>query len=84
MQSNPLYAECILRAAIRLGGYRALGARIGVPPRLLERWGDGRGAVPETVFLKVVDVLLEQNVRPIPPLGDADGRPFPIDSPSPG
>jgi hypothetical protein len=73
MQSNPLYAECIVRAAILLGGYGALGARIGVAPGLLERWAEGRSTVPESVFLKVVDILFEQNVPPIPPVGDADG-----------
>ena len=75
MPANPLYAECIQRAAGLLGGYRALGLRIGVTPRLLERWGSGEGAAPESVFLKVVDILLEQSIRPIGPPRDRSEPP---------
>jgi len=64
MPPNPLYAECIQRAAALLGGCAALAARLGVPQRLVERWLDGRCAVPEGAFLRAVDILLEKNVPP--------------------
>jgi len=73
--SNPLYAECIQRAALLLGGYRALGARVGVAPRLLKHWASGKAAAPETVFLKVVDVLLDESLRVTPPPRDPQNTP---------
>jgi hypothetical protein len=80
MAPNPLYAECIQRAAGLLGGYAALGARIGVPSRLLERWAQGHYGVTETVFLKVVDVLFELNAQ-VPRPDDPASRP---PDPAPG
>jgi hypothetical protein len=80
MRANPLYAECIQRAALLLGGYRELGARVCVAPRLLERWGRGQGVAPERVFLKVVDILLEENVRSMQPPGAKDGPAIPTRS----
>jgi hypothetical protein len=62
MRPNPLYAECVQRAAALVGGYAALGARLGVPPPAVERWACGREAVPERVFLRLVDILLEKRL----------------------
>jgi hypothetical protein len=65
MAFNALYAACIRRAAQRLGGYDALAARVKVPAALLERWADS-GAVNPSVFLKIVDILLEETPPPPP------------------
>jgi hypothetical protein len=72
MAFNSLYAACIRRAAQRLGGYDALAARMKVPAALLERWADS-GEVNQSVFLKIVDLLLEEIPPPPsnPPPGDA-------------
>jgi hypothetical protein len=64
MLSNSLYAACIQRAALMLGGYEALGRELGISPRLLERWADRRGVPDEGVFLKVVDLVLERRFTP--------------------
>jgi len=77
MRPNPLYAACVQRAAALAGGYAALGARLGVPPRAVERWACGREAVPERVFLRLVDILLENGGPPKPP-APADGAKRPI------
>jgi hypothetical protein len=61
---NPLYAACIQRAARQVGGYDVLGSCLRVPPQLLERWAHGEGVAPPVVFLKVVDILLEEPRRP--------------------
>jgi hypothetical protein len=74
MHPNPLYAECVQRAAALLGGDGALAARLGVTPRLVERWLDGRSAIPESMFLRVVDILLI-SLPPKPPAGPNDAKP---------
>lgn len=72
MLRNPLYAECIRRAAQQLGGYAALGARLGRSPQVLERWARGEGDPGEMAFLQVVDILLEESTRAAQPQpGDA-------------
>lgn len=74
MLRNPLYAECIRRAAQVLGGYAALGARLGRSPQVLERWARGEGDAGEMVFLQVVDILVEESIRAVPPQpGNAPG-----------
>jgi hypothetical protein len=74
MLRDPLYAECIRRAAELLGGYAALGARLGCSPKVLERWARGEGDAGEMVFLQVVDILLAANIRTAPPQpGDLAG-----------
>jgi hypothetical protein len=72
MAFNALYAACIRRAAQRLGGYDALAARLKVPAALLERWASS-GTVNPAVFLKIVDILLEETPPPPsnPPPGGA-------------
>jgi hypothetical protein len=72
--SNPLYAACIQRAAAMVGGYEALGERLGIPPRLLERWARGKGFVDETIFLKIVDIVLERRVIPTQSSPEASTR----------
>lgn len=62
--SSALYAACIRRAADMLGGYEALGEQLKIPPRALERWALGRGVPDETIFLRIVDIVLERPVIP--------------------
>jgi hypothetical protein len=75
MHPNPLYAECLQRAAAELGGCAQLGARLGVPARLVERWAQGRSPVPADIFLKVVDLLQERT-----PNSGRSGRARPFSS----
>jgi hypothetical protein len=67
MPRNPLYAECIRCAAQVLGGYAALGARLGRSPQVLEHWARGEGDPGESVFLRVVDILLDDSMRAVRP-----------------
>jgi hypothetical protein len=69
---DPLFAECIRRAATLLGGYAALGARLGRSPKVLESWARGEGDGGETVFLQIVDILLDANTRAISPSQPVD------------
>jgi hypothetical protein len=58
MPAKSLQAECVRRAALLLGGYAALGQRIGASAHALEWWAGDRGEVPDVIFLRIVDVLL--------------------------
>jgi len=64
LRPNPLYAACVLRAAALKGGFEELAAALGVQPASLKRWAEGVGAPPDAIFLKIVDVLLDDGVDP--------------------
>ena len=68
MGRRELYAACIERAAALLGGYEALAARLNIPARTLERWARGEGLGARWVFLKAIDILLEEQLRKPPPI----------------
>ena len=59
---NPLYAQCVTRAARLLGGLDSLARELYLAPRVLERWVDGRSKPPTAVFLRIVDILLGDDV----------------------
>ncbi len=63
MKPNPLYGACVRRAAQLLGGFEQLGARLGIDPRILQQWGQGIGAPGEYLFLKIVDIVLDDARR---------------------
>ena len=62
--SNTLYAACIQRAAAMLGGFDALGEKLAISPRMLERWANGKGLVDEAIFLRIVDIVVDNQVTP--------------------
>ena len=62
MLPNPLYAECVTRAAQVLGGLDRLARELYLAPRILERWVDGKGNPPTVVFLRLVDIVLGDDV----------------------
>lgn len=59
---NPLYAECVSRAAELLGGMDRLARELYLTPGVLVRWIDGRSNPPTGIFLRLVDILLGDNV----------------------
>jgi hypothetical protein len=64
LRPNPLYAACVWRAAALKGGFDQLGAALGVKPGRLQKWAEGVGAPPDAMFLKIVDLLLDDGVDP--------------------
>lgn len=50
MVPNPLYAQCVTRAAQLLGGLDRLARELYLAPRVLERWIDGRSNPPTGIF----------------------------------
>jgi hypothetical protein len=64
MPPEDTYRAALVRAAELLGGTRPLCDRLQVPMPDLTRWlaGDGKPAIG--VFLKVIDVLIEEGRKP--------------------
>ena len=50
------------RAAEICGGYSLLGGLLGVSELRLRQWIDGRQALPDHVFLKAADIVLEDDI----------------------
>ena len=81
---NPIHERTLLRAAGILGGMDALAERLQVHPALLAMWLRGTGALPQDVFLKVVDIVLERDMSNIiSPPSDVISPPEPLPPESP-
>lgn len=57
------YSAALLRAAEILGGAVTLARALEVPMADLARWMSAQGRPPMGIFLKVVDILLEEDRR---------------------
>jgi hypothetical protein len=60
------------RAAELLGGPDALAGALEVNPHVITRWLDGSLRIPQRVFLKVVDIVLDEEIKALhaaPPAG---------------
>jgi hypothetical protein len=53
-----LYVRTLHRACEKLGGVKAVAARLKVPPMAVIRWLDGASPVPQSAFLTAVDTIL--------------------------
>lgn len=49
----------LARAAVRLGGVEQLASRLGVSPRVLKLYIEGHEAVPDSLLLRVIDLVLD-------------------------
>lgn len=75
-----VYSRAVLRAAELLGGRDKLARVLRVPKDELEKWVGGDAKPPREVFLRVVDIILDEigaagepNDAPDPPPRDAAG-----------
>jgi hypothetical protein len=57
--ADPLYRRMLSRASDLLGGHEALAQHLGVTTTRLMLWSVGAEALPPSVFLKLVDLLLQ-------------------------
>ena len=64
MAPDDTYRAALVRAAELLGGARPLSDRLQVPMPDLTRWLAGDGKPTIGVFLKVIDVLIEEGRKP--------------------
>lgn len=73
-----LHRRAMHRAAELLGGEEALAAVLEVNAHAVTRWIDGSLRISERVFLKVVDIVLDQEIKALraaPPASAAGERP---------
>lgn len=58
------YRAALLRAAEIHGGVGPLAKQLRAPAAYVARWLDGHQAMPGTIFLRVVDMLIEATKKP--------------------
>jgi len=63
-----VYSRALQRASEIKGGTEALAAHLGVPGERLRLWQKGLAPIPTDVFLRIVDILVEDSV------GDLDDQ----------
>jgi hypothetical protein len=61
------YQAAVARAAELAGGVQALSARLRLPVVDLMRWIQGEAKPPKGVFLRLVDLIVEEGKRTPPP-----------------
>jgi len=59
---STLHYLAMHRAVELLGGPDALAALLEVSPRVVNRWMNGTLDIPQRVFLRVVDIVLEKEI----------------------
>jgi hypothetical protein len=60
---NDVYIRSFARAAELLGGVDKLAAHLNVSKSHLRWWIKGSGSPPVDLFLRVVDLLMDQKLR---------------------
>jgi hypothetical protein len=58
-----LQPKLLGRALDIAGGEEALCARLRIDPRALRAWVDGDAALPERIFLAVIDLITDDGIR---------------------
>ncbi len=58
-----VHAKALQRAAAIVGGEDELRAALQAQPDTFERWKDGREEMPQEVFLRIVDIIVDTEVR---------------------
>ena len=66
-----VYSRAVLRAAELLGGRDKLASALRVPKDELDNWISGAAKPPREVFLRVVDIILDETGA----AGDSDDTP---------
>jgi len=61
MGTRDVYAKVLVQACLVAGDESALAAKLGVPVQTLVGWLLGEGKVPNGVFLRAVDLVLERS-----------------------
>lgn len=66
MPSPNVVRRTLQKAAELAGGDKALARRLRVPLVELDKWIAGSGQPPMAIFLRAVDMVLEELPRPVP------------------
>jgi hypothetical protein len=60
VKSEALAQHVLARAAAKVGGVAKLASRLNLSPRVLHYYVTGRLVVPDALFLRALDVVLEE------------------------
>ncbi len=77
-----VYSRALQKAVELVGGKVSLCRRLRVPVSELEKWISDKAIPPSGIFLKVVDLLIEET--PPPPGSEPPDPPAPHDASSSG
>jgi DNA-binding transcriptional regulator YdaS (Cro superfamily) len=61
--SQSLRLSALQRAALIAGGAQALSSKLQVRFARVDSWIDGQQPIPLEIFLKIIDMLLEDDLR---------------------
>lgn len=61
--AREIHARALRRAALIRGSEDVLREELKVTQEAFERWKDGREEMPPEVFLRIVDIIVEREVR---------------------
>ena len=59
METIRVGRRVLARAAAKLGGIEPLAERLGISQRLLQYYISGREPVPDSLFLRAIDIILD-------------------------
>jgi hypothetical protein len=59
METAKATRQLLARAAVRLGGVDALASQLQISQRVLTLYIEGHEAVPDSLLLRVIDVILD-------------------------
>ena len=62
--ASSVYSRTLQKAAELIGGYSKLSRHLRVPVAELQRWIEDRAAPPTAVFLRAVDLILDETPPP--------------------
>lgn len=62
--ASSVYSRTLQKAAELIGGYPKLCRRLQVPPLEMQRWIADKAVPPMGIFLRVVDLILDQTAPP--------------------
>jgi hypothetical protein len=74
-----IHAKVVFRAAQISGGAVALSQALGVPLSVVQAWMRSEAPIPERLFARLLDMIVEDNLRTL-----ATNRPSNIDLPQKG
>jgi hypothetical protein len=77
-----VYSRVLQRAAELIGGRAKLCQRLRIPAADLQKWIDDKSVPPRHIFLRAVDLILDET--PSPPDSDSVEPSPPLDCAAPG
>ena len=79
-----VYSRTLQKAAELIGGQARLGRHLRVPAAELQNWIDDKAVPPMGIFLRAVDLIIEETLPPADSGGSDDEPPAPRDCSSAG